>query len=441
MKKHLRFPGPVGWFLVILIFAICLTGAYSLPVDSCPDERGRLYLTDYITKTWKLPTGTEPETMLDLWHFSYGLFPYLSSMVGAFFAKVFGRFIPIPEAYIIGSRMCSVLSITGCFLFSLLLGGELFSSRSSAILYAVILCFTPQVLFLGMYQNNDALSLFAVSVILYFLVRGRREHWNVKNCVYLAAGISVCLLSYYSVYPWILFAVVFCCVSCILDDTIQHKGSFILKRSGLTFTVVLALAGWFFIRNAVIHNGDFLGLATKGSMKAQALAEGAVLPNRIKRDLGYSFKDFFADADCDWLRFTLLSLVGRFGYMNIPMPLMRTHFYFLILLAGIVGYCVSVRRKKPDTEGSLVFLMMLLSSLSVIALSLYYSYCIDYQPQGRYVITVLFLLSYMLTHAANGASLFTFKRTGRAIRVADILSAVWIFLALKTAFDTMSKMV
>lgn len=439
-KESVRFLGWIECILIILVLGICFAGACVLPPDQCPDEPSRLPLTDYIVENGRLPEGSETGVFMESWQFSYAYFPYLSAIIGAFFAKIFTFFLPRASVYLLGARMCSVCSITGCCLFCLSLGKELFEKRSSAILFAVIVCFTPQVLFLGMYQNNDSLSLFSVSMILNFLVKGARNHWNVKNCVWLAVGISVCMLSYYSVYPWILFSVLFCCASCIGDEKIQKKAGLILKRAGIMFAVVALLAGWFFIRNAVIHDGDFLGFATKKLMKEKAIAGGMVLPNVIKHDLGYSFWQFLKENNFWWLANTAFSFVGKFGKMDLAMPLIRYFVYWLVLFGGVIAYAVVICRKRNSLEDWLLLALMLLSSLAVFTLSLCYSYFTDYQPQGRYVITLLLTISYMLSYASDHVPLSADGGTERSVRAAWILSAGWILLAFLTAFDSMSKM-
>lgn len=277
-EKNLKWES----LLVLLVFFICLAGALLLPMDQCPDEEGRKYLSDWMVRTGTLPTGNEMETMLmswedtsapvlsikpdsdfDGWGFSYALRPYLSAIVGAAFGRITACFTDSPRILLAASRMCSVLSVTLCCAFCLKLGQRLFARRNSAVLFAAIVCFLPQVLFLGMYQNNDSLSLCAVSMMLYFFVEGYDRKWPVKSCAGLAIGFSLGLLSYYSVYGWLLMGAVFCIFAVLTDPDIPDRGGLILKRAALVAVLCFLLAGWFFIRNALLHDGDFFGIAAE----------------------------------------------------------------------------------------------------------------------------------------------------------------------------------
>ena len=211
------------YLLVRLVFCICLTGALLLPMEQCPDEAGRHLLSNWIVRTGTLPTGNEMETMLmswedvnasvlsiradsefDGWGFSYALRPYLSSIVGAVFERIALCFTDSPRILLAASRMCSVLSVTFCCFFCLRLGHRLFNKQGAAALFAALVCFLPQVQFIGMYQNNDSLSLCAVSMMLYYLIEGFDLGWPVRSCVGLGISFSLGLLAYYSVYGWLL---------------------------------------------------------------------------------------------------------------------------------------------------------------------------------------------------------------------------------------------
>ena len=275
--------------LIAAVFCICLAGAFVLPVEQCPDEYGRQLLSRFIFLRGKLPTGNELETMImnwkqplfsqelilmpriggyDGWGFSYALRPYLSSMIAALFMKLFSLFTESHRILLAASRMCSVLSITGCCWFCLHLGHHLFEKRSSAVLFSAIVCFLPQVQFLGMYQNNDSLALFSASMLLYYLAEGFDRSWPVKSCIGLAIAFSIGLLSYYSIYGWLLMGGVFFVVSILTNSNISDKGRFLFRRVLLILMLCLILAGWFFIRNAMYHNGDFLGLASEQISRA-----------------------------------------------------------------------------------------------------------------------------------------------------------------------------
>ena len=439
--------------LVLLVFCVCLGYAMVLPVDQCPDESGRLLISTWLFEKGSLPTGSELETIMvpsngRTWGFSYALRPYLPAIISAFFMKLTSLFTTSTWALLVASRMVSVLSVTATCIFCLQLGHRLFQRRISAIALAVFVCFTPQVVFLGAYHNNDVLSLAAVSAILCCLVRGYDDHWSVKTCICLAVAISFALLSYYSVYGWILMAALFCVTAIALDQTITDKKTLLLKRAALVVGICLILAGWFFVRNALLHGGDFFGMAAEEASREHLQAMGFELFawNRPSEIPGDTPLDFFLNENCLWLKLTMQSIVGIFGYMDILMPENRYLIYFAILALAAPIYLIAAIHNHPSKRDTLIILTMLIATIITFALSFWASYARDYQPQGRYVITALIFIGYMLAYGLDSLKFGFPQHEGEHTRITTILNpatlfiALWIGLFVCTCIDTMSRM-
>ena len=413
--------------IVLTVFVICLVCALVIPPARCPDESARMTLTNWIYEHHSLPTGNEPETVIRGWGFSYALRPYLSAIIGAAFMMLFSLFSRAEGLLLLGSRMGSVLSVTVCCVYCLLLGHRLFRKRSSAILMALTVCFLPQVLFLGSFQNNDSLSLAAVSMMLYYLVCGYDDHFSLKTCIKLGIAFSVALLSYYSVYGWILAGVVFCVVAVLQDPGISRKGTFILQRALLIAGISLLLAGWFFIRNAVLHEGDFLGISSELRMRASMRSQGMKLYEMDSpRDTGLSPAGFLISRGLSWFGTTLRSFIGVFGYMDVVLPAAVYILYLAFFLAGIILFVRSCLHSAPDRRARLLFPAMLAACIITLLLSLYASYARNYQPQGRYIISVILLPAYMAARGADSTELPA--GTGRKVSLSAVLSAVWLLL-------------
>lgn len=432
----------VEYLLVMLTFLICLAGALLLPVDQCPDEQGRLLLTEWITETGTLPTGNESEVMIPGWGYSYALYPYLSSIISAVFVKAAALFTGSARLLIAASRMCSVFSVTGCCWFCLRLGHRLFEKRSSSILFAVVICFLPQVMFLGMYHNNDSLSLFAVTMMLFFLVEGFERKWPVRCCIGLAVGFSVGLLSYYSIYGWILMCAAFCVLAVLKDPVISDKGRLILKRAGLIAGVCLLLAGWFFIRSAILHDGDFLGIAYEKVSRAQAEEMGYVLfPYRDYRSEGLPVLGFLRFNHYEWILMTAASFVGVFGKMEFPLPIAAYVIYAAFFALGALLCLAACRR--PCMRDRLLLLLMLSSVVINVLLHFWQSYARDFQPQGRYVISAIVLLAYMIGYCMDNIALPTPRMNQKGVprlKPAYALTVVWLALFAWACLGTMTKM-
>lgn len=438
------------YLLVLLTFCICITGALHLPVNQCPDEYVRSRLIVWMLEKGTLPTGDELETMalnpppgLN-YGFSFALRPYLSAMIGAAFVKAAMLFSDSDRVLLMAARLGSVLSVTGCCWFCLRLGHRLFDRRSSAILFAALVCFLPQVMFLGMYHNNDALSLFAVCMMLYYLVEGYDMGWPVKSCVGLALAFSVGLLSYYSIYGWILMCAVFCIVSVVTDRTIADKGSLILKRAGLIAGICLLLAGWFFIRSAILHDGDFLGVAYEEVSRSRVEKMGYILfPFRDFRVEGVSVTGFLRSNQFHWLRVTAESFVGTFSNMTLFLPMFLYGIYFTIFAFCFLRFLAVLLHRRVCRRDGLLMLVMLVSGGINFALHFWSSYTRDYQAQGRYVISLIVPLAYMTACGLDKTVLAVRDpKPGKAAELnpAVVLTIVWLALFIVAALGTMKKM-
>lgn len=441
----------IEYCLVLATFLICLTGASLIGTNYCPDEGGRQMLSGWIFTNGTLPTGNELETILPLWGFSYALRPYLASIINAGFMKLFALFTTSPQALRLASRMCSVCSVTLSCVYCLRFGHRVFKKRLSAILFALVVCWLPQVMFLGMYQNNDSLSLAAACMIVYYLAEGDDLGWPARSCIGLGIAFSVALLSYYSVYGWILTGVVFCIVSVIRNDRIADKAPFILKRALWLAAVCLLLAGWFFIRNARLHEGDFLGLASEDRSRVWAESQGVEVryTGRSLQEEGYSLIGFFRYSDFHWIKKTLASFIGVFGYLNIYMPVGRYIVYCVIFGLSALGYIVTVRRGAPSQRDRHLFAAMLGAGAITFILHVYQSYCRDFQAQGRYVITAILPIAYMIAYSFDRAEdalgvpargTLSAARAQTPFRPGMAFALVWIVLLARTVADTMTKM-
>ncbi len=436
--------------LILLCFFICLTGALMLPTEQCPDEVHRSALIQYMFHHGRLPTGDEEETLslsslCPNYGFSYALRPYLPSIIGALFMRTAAVFTDSPSVLLLAARLCSVLSVTGCCCFCLLLGRRLFGRRSSAILFAVLVCFLPQVMFLGMYHNNDAPSLFAVCMMLYFLVDGYSRRWPVSCCVGLAVAFSIGLLTYYSIYGWILMSALFCVVSVLMDRGIPDKRGLILKRTLLVSVLCLLFAGWFFVRNAMLHDGDFLGIAYEEVSRARVEAMGFPLHQYecYRRD-GFSLLEFFCRKDYDWLRKSAQSFVGIFANMTLYLPMGLYGVYAAVFAFGALLTLSVLIRRRPCRRDALLLSVMTVSVGINIVLHFWQCYARDYQPQGRYAISTIVLLGYLLAYGLDSVTVVVDgtekKEPPLTLQPAAVLTVVWLLLFAEAFFGTMTKM-
>ena len=88
-------------------------------------------------------------------------------------------------------------------------------------------------------------------------------------------------------------------------------------------------------------------------------------------------------------------------------------------------------------------LIMLLSGFITFCLHLWHSYTRDYEPQGRYIITLIVPLAYMLAYSldkTDAAVPITLPGKRVALHPAVVLTLVWLALFFVAALGTMKKM-
>ena len=138
------------------------------------------------------------------------------------------------------------------------IGEEIFNHKMTIYLFAIF-CFihSLQFMYLSLYLNNDSFSIFTTALIVYGWIKGIKTNWNCKWCIFLGVAIGLCALTYYNAYGFILCSII---VYCMSSYKLHFTFNEFLKKGFLIAIAALVVGGWFFIRNAMIHNGDFLGM-------------------------------------------------------------------------------------------------------------------------------------------------------------------------------------
>lgn len=280
--------------------------------------------------------------------------------------------------------------------------------------------------------------------MLYYLIEGFDLGWPVRSCVGLGISFSIGLLAYYSVCGWLLMGVAFCVLAVLTDPGIPNKGRLLSVRLGLVLGICVLLAGWFFVRNVCLHHGDFLGIASEKISRAHMQEQGYVLYKYIcYRDEGLSIMQFLRLTNYEWLRMTVESFIGVFGYMLIYLPKIQYGIYYTVFFGAIILFFIILLHQKVVRRDKLLMLMMLFSSIITVFLHFWQSYARDYQPQGRYIITLILPLAFMLAYGVDKTTVTVQNaRPGKSAELnpAAALTVLWLVLFAWAALGTMSKM-
>lgn len=443
-------------YMEVLFFAfvlgIWLLWAFILPLNEGPDENMRLQIAQFILKYGKLPTGDQKEIMDYTWGFTYAFRPILPQMLEALFMRIAMVFTRDAFALLFSARLVSVLSGAVFFWYVKALGDMLFERKSLRWVFLLLNVCLPQSSFLFTYLNCDSMALTASAMILYYLLKGMRNGFSVPACVWLGVSLSICVLSYYNAYGFLITAVLI--FSGYYLERIRKgdacKGEF-LRKGLLVSGIVLVLAGWWFVRNYMLYDGDFLGLRTQEEC-AQRYAMDIFKPSGRRNgvNMGISLADMLFRSD--WALLVFKSFVG------ILAPLTKAHRawifagYGLLFLAGGTGIlreCIQAlgRRYGRKNRGNarngreafdasrLMFHAGLVTAVLLPnIMNIWYSYSNDYQPQGRYSMPMLVPFMYYVARGIGywGQRLADgWRSMGRpAVKISGCLVCLWMAAAL-----------
>ena len=374
----------LGTIVLFLFLFYCST---KLCMNVAPDEYMRYDIPLFIYHHSYLPQGNEKEILNAIWGFSYGFTPYLPSLISVFFMKIASIFTTNTVHLLIAARLTSVFAGALTFFVCCKIGEEIFNHRLTIYLFSIFVSLLPQFMYLSLYLNNDSFSIFTTALIVYGWIKGIKTNWHYKWCIFLGISIGLCALTYYNAYGFILCSIIIYFVSCY-KKKIDLKT--FLKKGMLIAIFAFIVAGWFFIRNAMIHNGDFLGMNSMYACGEKYAKQGYQLSQRSTyQNQGISL--FSMIFGTDWLMTTIKSFICATGYMQNIISGKRFYLYLMIILLGIIMMVIALKRKcqlRFKFENYFV-ISLILCILIPFILSIKYSYSIDYQPQGRYVMSIL----------------------------------------------------
>lgn len=457
MKQRKRLSAGITICYFGLYIIIALSLLIVQPFGDPPDENCRYMISKYVYENSALPNGYDETIRIPEYGFSYGFQPILPYIIQGFAMKIVGIFSDSPSALYYTARSVNFLFGLLMAFFVRLLSRKWFRRERWQWLFAFFVTFLPQAIFLHTYINTDSCCMLSTALILYSLTCGIKDGFSLRSCVSLSAGIILCTLSYYNAYGYILSSILIFTAYFIHKEgrKISFDAKKFFRKGGFIALLVLAGAAWWFIRSAVLYDGDFLGLAARERC-ARLYASPALHPDtRLTwKNRGLSVWDMLLHSD--FFLVSCFSFIGVFGSMNITTSVWIYKFYYKFLF--FIGILLSVgvpfrvaARFNPDLDagfednfrerkGFLRFFhanMMLCIALPML-LSIRYSYLTDYQPQGRYLLPALIPFAFYcvrgLEKAAALAGIPAVKSAaGKKWASRVELAAVWIICAVIAA--------
>ena len=393
-------------FVLYLVVFFCLASVIALMqphLDTLPwfgnppDEPGRYLVSRYICRYGRLPNGFDEEIRIYGYGISYGFYTMLPYIVQGFVMRFVNLFTDSELILLYTARFVNVGIGTAMAALVYGIGRRLFQESRFRWLFCVLVMYLPQSLFLHTYANTDSMTMFSTALIAYALVRAYGEGFTVLNCLLLSGGIIICALSYYNAYGCILSSIFLFLLFFAVQKEGKPRYDFkeMLKKGGLISAVVLLGIGWYFIRNAVLYEGDFLGLET---LKKCGEMYGNPPYSNSYAARGIPLADMLFDNP--YFSGLINSFIAAYGSMAIYAGLWTYRFYKLVFLTGLLGGLLP-RKKEAEEKGRVKKLLLhaslLLWILMPVALCIYYAYTMDYQYQGRYVMPGLLPFMYYVT--------------------------------------------
>lgn len=392
------------------IFVFIMMWACIQPLNASPDESMRYDIVNFIINHGCLPDGRDPEIRNEIWGISYAYYPILSYMIMAVPAKIVSFFTTDVMAVVIAARVVNAVfgTVTAYITFRI---SEMLFKGKAGYLFTVLVTLLPGVIFVQSYVNNDAMALLSTAWITYVWIRSVKEGWTKGLCIHLSFAIAMCALSYYNAYGFILCSIIFFFTTIVIGNDVPDKTKYVVSRTMLIVILVLALAGWWFVRNYILY-GDFTGWNIT-TQYAEMYAIDGFKPSQ-RDNLAENGVSVFGllklhnPGEYPWVIRVIVSFVGVFGFLNIFMPMKLTMVYLIIFLAGTIGFFISavrlfrIREKKEDgnkcfSKMAMFNWCMLLVIVITIAFLIYYNLYSDLQAQGRYLIPMVIPFMYFVT--------------------------------------------
>jgi hypothetical protein len=387
---------------LMALFILLIIWSIRESIDSVPDEHMKFDICYYIFHNGALPNGGDEAIRNPVWGISYGFTPILAYMISACFMKVMAIFSTSLEALYFAARLTSIFCGTAMAFVVMKISDRLFNEWRYRWTFTLSITLLPQVVFLGSYINNDSLALLSISMIIYAWICGLQDGWTTKHCVWLGISIGICALSYYNAYGYILTSIFLFFISARKQSIFVENKAKILKMALLITVIALVIAGWWFIRSAILYDGDFLGLSTSDAY-AQKYAEYGYRPSDIDNPFNTGESLLHMLFVRSWIVSTAVSFIATFGLLNTRLPFHLYIPYLIIILVGVIGLIDRKHTQKMTKiwnkpQAATVLETVFVANIIIsVMLGVYYSYTNDYQPQGRYVMPLVFPLFYFLS--------------------------------------------
>ena len=364
---------------------------------NAPDEHARYLVPQYICEHGTIPSGYDEEVRIPGYGSSYALYNVLPYIFMGYVMRLVRLFTENDLYLLYSARFVNVFFGLLMALTVRRLACRIFDEEAKKYyldwLFCFLIMYLPQNLFLHTYVNTDSMAMLSTALILYAMVAVYQDGFCLKNSAVLCIGVIFCALSYYNAYSYIVSAVLLCLAYFIRkkeDGKIWYDWKSMLHYAVPIVLVILFGAGWWFLRNYLLYDGDMLGLRTARKMQElYAVDKVNPLTSLTYQQMGYTPWQMMEETN--YLTILYASFIGAYGSLSIFANIWIYRIYKLLIFGGVLGYLLLLPWAwKKETGKSIFFHVNLLFCIFMtLFLGVYYAYTSDFQAQGRYVMPIL----------------------------------------------------
>ncbi len=369
----------VPYAMGFILLLITIMAVISRP-HAHPDEHAHLAAAQYFENNLGLPQACSQETLPS--YTIYGTSRLNADELTYFIA---GRYLQL--VYFIPAKNYVKLRFFNVILFALLLLMAMRAPPARLLLTPLLL--SPQLWYLFSYFNSDATALFFAFMIAYQVVvessslrkllRGELSN-RILSIVGLGLLATFLFLTKKNFYFFTLF--LFAAVALLAWQRRNEWRSLIPQAKSLCAVLLVGLAGytaWHTAQNSVT---DFERCQKVIDCREQT-ADKPFRPSTPIEEQSWSLSLYERNITIPtmlsygWANAVFHSAFGNYGYVELPAT--RLHYLAVkILLAGLILTLIW----QVMVRGVLALNIILFIGLVVI--TLYKSWTVDFQPQGRY---------------------------------------------------------
>jgi hypothetical protein len=331
-------------------------------------------------------------------------------LAGRFMAAtdaLFGSMISLPIAYRLFQLLCFACLL--CWI----------TARGMTRLPLLLLC-SAQIWYVFSYANGDAFAfmLAAILAVEFGASQGAIRRALVSGGIHhivplLLGGVGCGLLFASKKNYWVMLVFYAVLVAIAVTPALWKRNVIALARPvllGAVFLGTMWLArGFESLRVpevkeaapvvAAAHPVDLADLATKQFLKGKGAELGDVLWGR------------------DWAWLSSSSFMGQFGWMSVQAP--PWYSVGQLALWVILMLVIFVRAARAGTwEAWALCAGAALTIVGCVGVSMYWSWFVDFQPQGRYLFPIIIVLGIL------------WERTGPPRRDSDLRAICMLLYAL-----------